>query len=124
MNKKPNFVPVPHEVKMALSPQALKLLMYLRETGSVTQRDALLDLGIQSLTRRVTELRAHYEIFGDRRKHKVSQQRYVRYFLKGLRGAPAKPVANSPWRVCDGPASTPREPRFGSRLGAPDAPSA
>lgn len=68
-----------------LTPQARSLLDYLKRTGSVTQREALLDLQIQSLTKRISELRKGFVIVSDQRTHKTTQQRYVRYFYKGVK---------------------------------------
>lgn len=73
----------------SLTPQARQLLDYLRRTGSVTQREALLDLQIQSLTKRISELRNWFLIVSDPRTHKTTGQRYVRYFFKGLKPAEA-----------------------------------
>lgn len=69
----------------SLTPQATEVLQYMDRTGSITQREALLDLQVQSLTKRISELRNVVDITTDRRKHKTTQQRYVRYFLKGVR---------------------------------------
>lgn len=82
------FTPMTPEERRArdsLTPQAVALLNYMQRTGSVTQRDALLDLSIQSLTKRISELRGHFEIVSDARVHKTTGQRYVRYFYKGVR---------------------------------------
>lgn len=70
-----------------LTPQARSLFLHLNAHGSVTQREAMIDLGVQSLTKRISELRKHFVIVSDIRIHKTTQQRYCRYFLKG-----AKPV--------------------------------
>ena len=70
-----------------LTPQARSLFLHLNAHGSVTQREAMIDLGVQSLTKRISELRRHFVIVSDIRVHKTTQQRYCRYFLKG-----AKPV--------------------------------
>lgn len=71
------------QVPDGLTPQAASLLKYIQAHGSVTQREALLDLSIQSLTKRIHELRRHFVIVSDHRVHKTTQQRYVRYFYKG-----------------------------------------
>lgn len=84
MSKHP-FPPVPMAYRQALSPQARTLLDHLLVHGSVTQREALIDLGVQSLTKRISELRAHFTIVSDHRKHKTTEQRYVRYFYKGIK---------------------------------------
>lgn len=82
---------VPPAIWASLTPQAQQLLAYLMLHGSVTQRDALLDMSIQSLTKRISELRKKFVIVSDKRTHKTTKQRYVRYFYKGLK--PAKQVA-------------------------------
>jgi hypothetical protein len=69
----------------SLSPQAVEVLQYMDRTGSITQREALLDLSVQSLTKRISELRGVVDIETDNRKHKTTRQRYARYFLKGVR---------------------------------------
>lgn len=92
-NIKPNPVPTPLWVMCRLSPQEARILEYMRRTGSITQRDAMLDLGVQSLTRRITSLRVFYEIEADRRTHKGTGQNYTRYFLKSLRKDAAEQAA-------------------------------
>lgn len=80
-----HFPPIPAPIKATLSPQAKVLLAHLQAHGSITQREAIIDLAIQSLTKRVSELRKEFKIVSDRRVHKTTQQRYCRYFYKGLR---------------------------------------
>ena len=77
--------PIPFAVMNALTPQAKQLLDYIQRMGSVTQREALLDLSVQSLTKRISELRKHCVIQSDFRVHKTTKQRYARYFYKGLK---------------------------------------
>lgn len=76
---------IPAHKLASLTPQACDVLQYMDRTGSITQREALLDLSVQSLTKRISELRSVVDITTDRRKHKTTGQRYVRYFLKGVR---------------------------------------
>lgn len=78
-------------VMEALTPQARSLFAHLNVHRSVTQREAMIELGVQSLTKRISELRKHFVIVSDIRVHKTTQQRYCRYFLKGLK--PVKQVA-------------------------------
>ncbi len=62
--------------------QAEKILEHLRKNGSITQREAYLDYGIQSFHRRLTDLKdAGYVIHGQQKRHKVTGQEYTRYFL-------------------------------------------
>lgn len=62
--------------------QAEKILNHIRKNGSITQREAYLDYGIQSFHRRLTDLKdAGYSIVGQPKKHPVTGQEYTRYFL-------------------------------------------
>jgi hypothetical protein len=63
-----------------LTPQALTILTHLKNAGTITQREAIMDHSVQSLTRRITELRdAGYTIPGKWKKHPITGQRYMRY---------------------------------------------
>lgn len=65
-----------------LSPQCAKVLQHLRVAGSITQREALLDHGVQSLTKRISEMRTNgIDIRSERKVHPLSGQRYMRYAL-------------------------------------------
>lgn len=79
---------VPVGTLQSLTPQAVALFNHLNAHRSVTQREAMIDLGVQSLTKRISELRKHFVIVSDIRVHKTTQQRYCRYFLKGHKPAP------------------------------------
>lgn len=59
------------------------LLMHLKRTGSITQREAILDYSIQCLPKRIQELRdSGVKIRTEKRKHPTTGQRYARYFLE------------------------------------------
>lgn len=65
-----------------LTPQATTVLRHIRRAGSITQREALVDHSVQSLTRRITELRdAGIPIKRELRHHPLTGQRYARYSL-------------------------------------------
>jgi DNA-binding HxlR family transcriptional regulator len=65
-----------------LTPQAGIILSHLRRAGSITQREAILDHSIQSLTRRITELNDKgYRTKREDRHHPLTGQRYARYSL-------------------------------------------
>lgn len=67
------------------------ILKHLRTSGSITQREALMDHSIQSLTRRITTLRNRgYNIRGIQKVHPVTGQRYKRYVL----GTPERHFGN------------------------------
>lgn len=58
------------------------LLGHLKRTGSITMREALLDHGIQCLTKRIQELRElGWQIKSERKVHPITGQRYTRYRL-------------------------------------------
>lgn len=64
--------------------QVEKILEHLRKNGSITQREAFIDYGIQSFHRRLTDLKdAGYALVGRKREHPVTKQEYTRYYLMG-----------------------------------------
>lgn len=66
----------------SLTPQARTVLNHIKSAGSITQREAILDHSIQSLTRRITELNAKgFPVVREDRNHPVTGQRYARYSL-------------------------------------------
>ena len=66
-----------------LSPQALVVLHHMARTGSITQREALADHSVQSLTRRISEINgAGIRVNTERKKHPLTKQRYARYSLE------------------------------------------
>lgn len=70
--------------ELSMTPQARKVLRHMEKRGSITQRDALLDHGVQSLHRRLTEItRAGFNVQKDRKVNKATGQRYTRYTLVG-----------------------------------------
>lgn len=65
-----------------LTPQARTVLAHLRKAGSITQREAIMDHSVQSLTKRISELREYgYDIRTEYRKHPITGQRYARYIF-------------------------------------------
>lgn len=62
--------------------QNQKILAHLNKAGSITVREALIEYSIQSLTKRIQELReAGYNIVSKVKYHPVTKQKYVRYKL-------------------------------------------
>jgi|Laugrespbdmm15dd_1035085.scaffolds.fasta_scaffold194442_1 hypothetical protein len=60
--------------------QNSKIIAHIKKAGGITQRDALLDYSIQSLTRRITELRdAGHDIVSVDKKHPTTNQKYTEY---------------------------------------------
>lgn len=69
---------------LSVTPQAKTIVRHMADAGSITQREALVDYSVQSLTRRITELRdAGFSIVGTWKHHPVTNQRYMRYSLVG-----------------------------------------
>ena len=63
-----------------LTPQAQIVLDHLLTTKTITQREAIMDHSVQSLTKRISELRQHgFDIGGDWKVHPTTRQRYMRY---------------------------------------------
>lgn len=59
------------------------LLNHFKKASSISQREALVDYSIQSLTKRISELRdMGYNIVTQHKHHPVTGQRYARYVLK------------------------------------------
>lgn len=62
--------------------QNQKLLKHLKTTGHITQRQAIMDYSIQSLTRRIRDLRDEgHKIDSVPKTHPITGQRYVEYAL-------------------------------------------
>lgn len=58
------------------------ILNHMRKRGYITMREALMDYSIQSLTRRISDLRERgHNIVTDQRRHPVTGQEYTRYSL-------------------------------------------
>jgi len=58
------------------------ILDHMKKAGSITQREAMIDHSIQSLTKRISELRREgHDIESEVRTHPITGQRYTRYFM-------------------------------------------
>ena len=66
----------------SLTPQAIVVLKHMAVAGSITQREAMIDHSVQSLTRRITEIKDNYiPVKVEHKKHPMTGQRYARYSL-------------------------------------------
>jgi hypothetical protein len=66
----------------SLTPQAHTVYRHMRDAGSITQREAILDHSVQSLTRRITEINdAGIRTKREDKRHPLTNQRYARYSL-------------------------------------------
>ena len=62
--------------------QNQKIIKHLRDAGSITVREAIVEYSISSLTKRISELRAlGYSIVSKTKQHPITGQDYVRYHL-------------------------------------------
>lgn len=58
------------------------ILNHMRKRGYITMREAILDYSIQSLTRRISDLRERgHDIVSEQRRHPITGQEYTRYSL-------------------------------------------
>lgn len=65
-----------------MTTQNTLIINHMLRTGSITQREAMIDYSIQSLTKRISELRSRgYRIKSEKKMHPTTGQRYVRYVL-------------------------------------------
>lgn len=59
------------------------IMKHLKKAGSITVREAIVEYSIQSLTKRIQELREDgHEIISNVRYHPITGQKYVRYNLE------------------------------------------
>ena len=74
--------------------QLNKILTHMRKTGSITQREAIIEYSIQSLTKRISELRERgCNIISNVKYHPITGQKYVRYILVEARSQSRKKTA-------------------------------
>lgn len=66
-----------------MKPQLKTILKHLNTTGSITNREAIVEYNIMSLPRRINDLEQDYGIQFHRemKSHPVTGQRYKRYHL-------------------------------------------
>ena len=62
--------------------QCEKILEHIKKNGSISQREAYIDYGIQSFHRRLSDLRAAgYKLIGVAKRHPTTGQEYTRYHI-------------------------------------------
>jgi len=67
---------------MKLTPTSSRIYQHLVSTGSISQREAMVEYATGSLTKEITRLRnAGIEINTVRKVHPITGKRYARYFL-------------------------------------------
>ena len=66
-----------------MKPQLKTILKHLNTTGSITNREAIVDYNIMSLSRRISDLEQDWGVQFKRemKSHPVTGQRYVRYHV-------------------------------------------
>ena len=69
-----------------LSPQNTLIVNHFRRAGRITQRQALMDYSIQSLTKRIAELRVFgLDVESVTKNHPITNQRHVEYRSDGTK---------------------------------------
>lgn len=64
-------------------PQLDTVLQHLRRTGTITQREAIMDHSVQSLTKQIANLRdMGFNIITNNKRHPITNQRYASYELR------------------------------------------
>lgn len=63
--------------------QNQRIIKHLKKAGSITVREAIVEYSIQSLTKRVQELReSGHNIISHVKSHPMTGQKYTRYTLE------------------------------------------
>lgn len=71
--------------KMNGKTQHQKIIKHLQKAGSITVREAMVEYSIQSLTKRIQELRElGYDIVSHVKYHPITRQKYTRYTLESV----------------------------------------
>jgi hypothetical protein len=79
-----------------MTPQSLKVLIHLQAHGSITNVEANAVHKVRSVSRRITEIRAHGYVVGKEYKTDVTGQRYVKYSYLGKNMPRLLPVPYTP----------------------------
>jgi hypothetical protein len=61
--------------------QAQSIIRHLSKTGSISQREAMLEYGVASLTKAISRLRKNYTILDDWHRNPITEHRYKRYWV-------------------------------------------
>lgn len=70
----------------SLTPQLRSLVNHFQRSGRITQRQAIMDYSIQSLTKRIAELRGlGADVQSNFKNHPITGQRYCEYRWDGRR---------------------------------------
>lgn len=61
-----------------------KILNHIQVHGSISQREAFIDYGVQAFTRRIKDLRENgYDLVRVRKHHPTTGQVYARFYIAG-----------------------------------------
>jgi DNA-binding MarR family transcriptional regulator len=69
---------------VAMAPREYQVFNYIKKTGSISARDALIDLDMTSasLARRIVDLERHgYTVIRSQKEHPVNKRPYTRYSI-------------------------------------------
>ena len=63
--------------------QISKLIAHMKHNGSISQREAYIEYGVQGFSARISDIRKFIPLKAERRRNPVTGQRYTRYSLDG-----------------------------------------
>jgi len=61
--------------------QISKLINHMVRNGSISQREAYLEYGVQNFSARISDIRKFIPLKGEARRNPVTGQRYTRYSI-------------------------------------------
>jgi hypothetical protein len=65
------------------SDQITKIINHMIHVGSISQREAYLEYGVQNFSARISDIRKLIPLKGEVRRNPVTGQKYTRYSLDG-----------------------------------------
>lgn len=63
--------------------QISKMIAHMQRNGSISQREAYIEYGVQGFSARISDIRKFIPLKAERRRNPVTGQRYTRYSLDG-----------------------------------------
>jgi hypothetical protein len=63
--------------------QISKMIGHMKRNGSISQREAYIEYGVQGFSARISDIRKFMPLKAERRRNPVTGQRYTRYSLDG-----------------------------------------
>lgn len=63
--------------------QISKMIAHMKRNGSISQREAYIEYGVQGFSARISDIRKFIPLKAERKRNPVTGQRYTRYSLDG-----------------------------------------